>query len=186
MCARSAAALLLVGLGATGCAATRGPPGYLRPADVVQREAHGGWITLILPGSTVDGELLAVAADSVFVLMPTGLRVVPRDSVMRAILGGYNAQWGQSAGWTTLGVLGSASHGWYAGISAPLWILVGSLATGAASRAPLRKADGHAPPERRAAQWAAIGLFARFPAGMPDGLDRTTLRSRAGRGGRRR
>jgi len=175
---RRAVAFLLLGLGAGGCAGTRGPPHYLQPAEVAQREAHGGWITLFLSRSTVDGELIAVSAESVFVLMPTGLRVVPRDSVDRAILGSFDVQWGGLASWTVLGMLATASHGWYAGLTAPLWIVAGSIATGAASRAPLHKVNGGDRPGVVAARWVALSAYARFPAGMPERLDRSTLRSR--------
>jgi hypothetical protein len=177
MLARSRAAPFLL-LASMACAATRGPSGYLKPAEITQREAHGGWITLFLAKVRVDGELIAVGADSVFVLMPTALRVVPRDSVRSAILGGYHSQKGGPAGWTVAGTVGTLSHGLVLGATAPLWIITGSLLTASISRAPLISVSRDMRPDEARARWAAIATWARFPAGMPAALDRATLRSR--------
>jgi hypothetical protein len=182
MCANRRAVLLLL-LAAPGCAATRGPSGYLQPARIAQREAHGGWITLDMREARVDGELIAVEAESVFVLTPEGLRVVHRDSVRSAVLGAYDSQSGQPAVWTMGGALTTASHGLGAIGTFPLWIITGSLMTASVSRGPLHTVSQNRlqdPRQRDRARtrWAAIALWARFPAGMPRGLDRATLRSR--------
>jgi len=80
--------------------------------------------------------------------------------------------------------LATASHGWGAIGTAPLWIITGSLLTGSVSRGPLRTVsrDGS---EDTHARWAKVAMWARFPAGMPDGLDRAALRSREVTKGRR-
>ncbi len=173
MSARSAAVLVLVTVLAAGCAGTRGPSGYLQPAPVTQREAYGGWLTLEFEdGARIDGELIAATSDSVFVLPTAGpLRAVPRAQVHRAVLGAYDAQWGSLGVWTMVGSLATLSHGLILGLSLPVWLIAGPIATGAASRAPIVKDD-------HPGAWVRMAMFARFPAGLPDGLDRSALRGR--------
>jgi hypothetical protein len=165
--------LSLVALFATACASTPGPPGYLQPAESAQREAYGAWIDVRLRGdrTEVAGEFVAVGGDTVFVLTASGLRAIPRSSIEGARLGTYDSQWADLAYWVIGGTLMSASHGYYAAITAPLWIVIGSLTAGAVSRQPIEDVSGN-----NRSRWLEVSKFARFPQGMPRGIDRTTLR----------
>lgn len=165
--------LALVALFATACASTPGPPGYLQPAEIAQREAYGAWVDVYLKGDRAElaGEFVAVGPDTVFVLTRRGLHAIPRSTIEGARLGTYNSQWANLAYWVAGGTLLSASHGYYAAITAPLWIVIGSLTAAAVSRQPLEHVSGNS-----ASRWLEVSKFARFPQGMPSCIDRTTLR----------
>jgi hypothetical protein len=165
------AALLLLGLAATGCAHNTAPPGWLPDYEAAQKCALGGWVTVEAGQKKsrwiVEGELIAVERDSLFVLSQGTLVGVDRGAARSIQLTGYAIDVSGMRGWTALGVLGSLSHGYIAGITIPLWILVGSVATGAASHTPELSYPG--------GKWERLALYARFPQGLPPMLDRAAL-----------
>ena len=69
--------------------------------------------------------------------------------------------------WTVAGTLSTASHGVALLLSAPAWIIGGSVATTKVSHAPLITY-----PSR---PWSDLARYARFPQGLPIGLDPATL-----------
>lgn len=154
---------------ALGCVQSPAPDGWLSPARQAQADPYGAWIVIsrVGGGPVESGEFLAVDRDSVFVLSSTGeVRTVLRDSVLRAQIWFYDAEWGRLAAWTTVGSLSTISNGFVLILTLPAWIIGGSLATGSQSRAPLRQVD-------RADAWDAVRMYARFPAGLPANLPRT-------------
>jgi hypothetical protein len=164
-------------LAATGCAANPAPEGWLAAPAASAADPYGAWIVLELhrQATPVSGEFLAVHEDSVYVLEPVGaVRGFHRDSVRAATIAFYNAQPGQLAGWAALGSLSTVSHGAFLILSLPTWLIAGSLATSAQSRAPLHRVEAPG-------QWEAVRLYARFPAGLPPGLpDRLPVKARGG------
>ena len=166
-------AVLLAGFSLAGCAKSTAPRGWLpRPMDA-QKVAHGGWISLQKGdsrGNFHHGELLAVHADTVFVLEDDMCVGFPKSQVAKATLMGYDSDTGPLAAWTLAGTLSTASHGVYLILSAPVWILVGSSATVSQSHAPQMVLTP--------GTWNAARAYARFPQGLPEGLDRTSLRSK--------
>jgi len=154
--------------GALGCVRSPAPNDWLSPPQQAQADAYGAWIVITRVGGGPEetGEFLAVERDSVFVLSSNReVRAVPRDSVTRARLWFYDAQWGQLNGWTALGSLSSIANGYFAILTLPAWIIGGSIATARQSRAPLLRVD-------RPADWEAVRMYARFPAGVPANLPR--------------
>ncbi len=164
------AAAILAILGA-GCASTTAPPGFLPTAQDSQRVGRGGWITASFGIGAeefgVDGELVAVDKDSLYVLSDGGLDAVALSSIRKAKLMSYRSGSGEPALWTLLGTLSTASHGVGLIITAPVWILVGSSIAAGQSHAPELKRPEHA--------WAELRAFARFPQGLPHDLDRDSL-----------
>lgn len=163
------------GLGAAAacaaCASNSAPKDWLpRPVEA-QTDAYGGWIELDYQDSGVkrgmDGELIAVSADSVWVLNRKQSRVIPTSAVTAGKLTFYAAETGPLTLWSTLGTLSTISNGALLLFTAPMWLIGGSLATGAESHAAQRQG---AP-----LTWAELAPFARFPQGMPDGIGLTTL-----------
>jgi len=169
---RGFAALVLL----AGCATNPAPNAYAPPADVAAREAYGGWIEVDTTtgrhhgdAGTMSGELIAVAPDSVFVLSGGALVALRRVRSLSGTLWAYDANWGVLALWGTVGAIGSISNGYYAGLTLPLWIVASGFAAGSQSRAPrVEAADS--------AAWEDLRLYARFPQGLPGGLDRASLR----------
>jgi hypothetical protein len=158
------------------CAGNSAPVGFLVSPRQEQTDAYGGWIELTLNRDSagkpqrVHGELIAVTADSVWVLMQTAGLVVPTAAVTRGKLTAYQEPSGTATGWTALGVLSTASNGLLLILTAPLWIITGTASASSASHEPERFAPPFA--------WADLATFARFPQGMPAGSALGSLQPR--------
>lgn len=166
------------------CVSNPAPSGWLPPAEIVAREAYGGWIvadtardpqrgwyaTGASSSAGVEGELIAVDPDTVFVMSRTVLVALPKEAVRDATLFAYDAQVGSLAGWAVLGTLSTVSNGVGLVLTAPLWIIVSSGAMASRSRAPMVELA------EQGDRWAGLRLYARFPQGMLPGLDRGALR----------
>jgi hypothetical protein len=178
--AAGGAALLLA-----ACVANPAPSGWLPPAEVAAREAYGGWIVaetapdalkgVYVTGTAggwtgVEGELIAVDPDTVFVLREAALVALPKTAVRNAQLFAYDAQWGGLAWWGVIGTLSTISNGGFLLLTAPLWIITSTATTASRSRAPRVELA------EQGDRWAVMRLYARFPPGLPPGLDRQSLR----------
>jgi hypothetical protein len=163
-----------IAVGCAACASNTAPRGWLPKPQEAQATAYGGWIELTYHKGQerqgTDGELIAVTAESVWVLNENQGFVIPTASVKKGKLTAYAAEKGRMATWTGLGTVATLSNGAVLILTAPMWIIGGSLATGAESRAPERQN----PP----LSWMALAPFARFPQGMPDGIELTALKAK--------
>jgi len=150
---------------------------YQQTPAAAESTSYGGWISLEGGESQhrllASGELIAVQSDSVFVLGDSGCVALRLAEVKRGRFEAYHPHTGGLTAWTLLGTLATASHGVGALISAPVWVIVGSVATGSASQAGLR----HVPTEPNAS-WKDLTEYSRFPEGLPPGFDWTTLHRR--------
>ena len=162
-----------IAVGSGGCAHNSAPKGWLpRPVEA-QAAAYGGWIELSYnqaTGQRADGELIAVSADSVWLFGQDQALVIPITAVKRGKLTAYAAEKGRLVLWTLVGTLSTISNGWFLIFSAPMWIVGGSLAVGGESRAPERKSQR--------LSWEELAPYARFPQGMPVGMDLSTLKAK--------
>ena len=159
-----------LGLALVACAGNTAPAGFLVPPRLAQTEAYGGWVELLVTGGArVDGELIAVTADSVWVL-GTASVVVPVANVRQGKLTTVQSEVGNVAGATGLGVVSTISNGILLVFTMPLWIIVGTAAGSSQSYAPERRV----PP----LHWAELNGFARFPQGLPDGVSLASLRAK--------
>lgn len=157
-----------------GCGARNSAPaGWLPNPTEAQASAYGGWIELSYDRTTeqrVEGELIAVSADSVWVLDRDQTLGIPTVDVKSGKLTAYTAQKGALKTWVVVGALSTLSNGGFLIFTAPMWIIGGSLAVGGESRAPERKS----PP----LGWGELAPFARFPQSMPEGIDLSTLKAK--------
>ena len=155
-----------------GCFRTSAPKGWLPTAVDAQRDAYGGWIqvdfNMGVRRNTVHGELIAATSDSVHVLTSDSLVAVPTGSVVAGTLTAYDAQHGTLRLWTVLGAVSTLSHGFVLVLSAPVWAIAGSLATASASKTP--RVESTDP--------LLLRMYARFPQGLPPGLDVRTLQQK--------
>ncbi len=168
----------------TACATTSAPSHFLPEPEVAGREVHGGWLEVRVPNPSggelrLAGELLAITTDSVWLTTrPDSLAaanagyVIARSAVTSAKLTWWSA--GPGTGnlgvLTILGTLSTISNGLILILSAPAWILTGSIASASYTFAPrtgLEPANPDGPDLRS---------LSRFPAGMPTGLDRSFQR----------
>lgn len=163
-----------------GCASSSAPRKWLDQVEKRNLSGYGGWIKLWLePDSTGamigQGELLVISDDSLFWFDEYTLRAVSKDRIKKLKLELYQSKSGQLSTWTLVGTLSTASHGILSLLTAPLWLLTGIGSTAAASYDPIEKLSKKqidVPGDRF---WPKIRKGARFPAGFPEGLDRTTL-----------
>jgi hypothetical protein len=167
---------------AAACVSNPAPRGWLPPAQITAREAYGGWIVVDtaqpdrrsspgsgLPAADVAGELIAVDSDTVFVMPLRAVVGIPKARVRSATLFAYDAEWGRLVAWDVLGTLFTVSNGGFALLTFPMMLITSTAATASRSRAPrVELADS---PDR----WAQLRLYARFPQGMPPGIDRAGL-----------
>lgn len=162
----------LFALAAMGCASTTAPSKWLAPPIETQRQAFGGWISVDYQTnrlkSEIHGELIAVAPDSIFVLAADRFWAIPAKQITKAKLTAYDPNVGPLALWSFLGTLSTASHGFVLIISAPIWIISGTAASSAQSYQPQLSF-----PKK---PWNEFRKYARFPGGLPQGLDRKTLK----------
>ena len=156
--ASPACGLLVACAVTSACAGNTAPAGFLLAPVKAQADAYGGWIELRLGNQRNEGELLAATADSVWVLTRQGGVVIPTALVTQGKLTAYQGANSAVPGWTALGVLSTASNGLLLGITAPLWIITGTIAGSNDSRDPVRQVPPLA--------WADLAAFARFPQGM--------------------
>lgn len=157
------------------CAGNPAPSGWLPGPEDAPQDPYGAWI-VVRENDTreTSGELIAVHEDSIFVLTQSGrLAGFAHGEIERARIAYYDAQWGGLVAWTLVGSLATISNGYFALITFPLWLLVGSISAADESRAPLESVS-------QESEWVEMRTFARFPQGMPQGLDRGVLRPRAG------
>jgi hypothetical protein len=93
-----------VAVACTACASNTAPKGWLPKPIEAQAAAYGGWIELTYAESEerhTDGELLAVSAESVWVLSGSQGLVIPTAAIKKGKLTAYAAQrngcfWGRS------------------------------------------------------------------------------------------
>lgn len=158
-----------VAVACQGCASNTAPGGWLPKPAEAQSSAYGGWIELThdQPERRTDGELIAVSADSVWVLSGSQGFVIPTARVKKGKLTAYAAQQGGLSTWVVLGTISTLSNGAFLLFTAPMWLIGGPLAVGGESHAPERK---HPP-----LSWLELAPFARFPQGLPQGIELTTL-----------
>jgi hypothetical protein len=131
--------------------------------STMQHSGLGGWIVITMRGGGVfAGELIAVEQVTIRMLDGTSqLRSVPIRDIDKAELYTYVSE-GGLGGWAAVGTLTTISHGFFLVLTAPLWILSGSIAGISESRhVVVRYPDDGLP---------ALARWARFPQGLPAGV----------------
>jgi hypothetical protein len=163
------------------CARHRAPDGFLPIPEEAQQEASGAWIDVTLGGGSspdrVAGELIAVSEDTIWILTEREGRAVATAAVVSGQLVAYDSQSGRVAAATFFGTLSTISNGAGLLLTAPMWIVGGSASASLQSRVPIYRLP--------VALWARIAPFARFPQGMPPGLELEALRAPPSRVSRR-
>ena len=155
-----------------GCATTNSPKGYLPTVSKLPTEVYGGWIQVDLKNNSelqaISGELVAVETDSLFILNEKQLYSVSWDQVSKAKLTIFDSKYYNLVPWTVFGTISTISHGFYLVLSAPVWILTGTIATVYQSKVP--QIEYPKKPK------TLFNKYARFPQGIPHNFDRKTLK----------
>lgn len=177
---RIALAAFAAALGLAGCVGTSAPRRWLPEVEDAPLTAFGAWTEVNVEKSEeqkyqVRGELIAVHDDSIFVWGPQGFTAFGRGEVTRVKLTTYRPDHGGMTAWAFLGSLSAASHGVGMLISFPIWVIVGSTATASVSGEPDETCNERAIERADSECWQKLSKFARFPQGLPAGLDRARL-----------
>ena len=159
----------------SGCATVKTPSGFLPGVKEVETATYGGWMVVIYTSAeesvtkiALGGELIAIQNDSVFLFSPETINIIPTDFIKQATLVFHKNNPGSFALWSGLGTLSTISHGAFLIFSAPLWIITGITATITEANRPNKL-------EYPGSSLQEINKFARFPPGIPDGLELKNL-----------
>ena len=174
----------LLGVLVSGCAGTGAPGGWLPSAAATQEEAHGAWIQVERLSDNykviiTEGELIAVHEDTVFVLVSDTLEgdlvAIPRTESLEVKLGTYDPSTGGIVGWTLLGSVSTISHGVNLIFTLPIWIITGTVVGNTARSSAIERYPGDF-------DWdslSSLRVFARFPQGLTESIDRAALEPKA-------
>lgn len=163
--------LITFGVLMSGCASNTAPQGWLPAPSDSGKVSFGGWIEVgDVSKNRIAGELIALSEENIYVLTDSSLVPVPREGIQYAQVTAYNIEeeTDRLKLVTGLGTLSTLSHGGYLVFSAPLWIIAGSATTGQFSHWPVIQY-----PKQPLAE---MTKYARFPQGLPPGLDISSLK----------
>lgn len=159
-----------------GCVSTPGPKGWLPTPKQALSDAFGAW--MIVEHGTLgrtkiaEGEFIAVQKLRVYILPQYGedIESIPINTINKVTLAVYREH--SYAGlWTLLGSLSTISHGYFLVASFPIWLLGGALNTAAESSSGIE--------ELIVFNWQDLSKYARFPQGIPNGLDLEALKPKS-------
>ncbi len=170
--------LIPICLVAAGCASTGAPDNWLPPAETAPLDPYGAWMTVELlekkdGKSYLAGEFLAIGRDSLYIIPgysaePGPIVAISLSGVKKATIAHFDPETGKASGWVLAGSLSTLSHGIGAGLTMPLWIIIGSSMAGSHSRTPLENYPD--------LTWDGLRMYARFPQGPPPGLHQLGLK----------
>lgn len=159
-------------LSITSCTVTA-PPTFLPPRENVGRETTGALVTLRgNQYSSLEGELLAVSNDSVYLLVKSytdtcgKVQVWSKQEVVNYTIRFAN---GKNYAWTIpVFTMLSLTHGVFALATLPMnWMVTGSLHAASKKSVTFTKEQ---------VGMGKLSMFARFPQGLPETVDRNQLR----------
>jgi hypothetical protein len=161
------ASLLLCALVAA-CASNPAPRSALPTAAQAARGGKGAWVVVqYKDGARLAGELIACSDGQVFIFNPPALVGVPEEQIVEGlVVTQRTAEWSLVA-WGIVGTLSTISHGILAIISGPIWIGTTIASAAYESRQGLYRYP--------AESWQDLRRWARFPQGLPRGVDAVAL-----------
>ena len=163
--------LITLAASAAGCA-TADLPKNLPNAKEAILSGKGAWAVVTCDSQKYRGELIAVSGDSLFLIVGPVLAAIPRLQITEAklFIVDYPVSGSGITTWTIFGVASTLSHGVGLVMTAPLWLIV-SAAAGPAAASDADDGDLRYP----GTSISRFSEFARFPRGLPQGIDRARL-----------
>ncbi|MBM4184429.1 MAG: hypothetical protein FJ207_09400 [Gemmatimonadetes bacterium] len=177
MCATDTRLFAVLAVLASGAcsAGTTAPRRFLPSPQEAQTEAYGAWVDFTYAvGDSVgrfQGEFIAVSADSLWAVSGTRGLVVPHAALRSGRLAYFNSSPGSVGGLAFLGTLSTISNGAYLIFTAPMWMIGGAAAAGSQARLARRDMTPLSGPQ--------LSTYARFPQGLPEGVELADLRIKA-------
>ena len=155
----------------SGCATTYAPDNWLPDTEDVTQNPYGGWITIITEPDSINpdekwmqysGEFISLDDNNIYLLYDT-LYQLPKRKISNSILELDTKNSTAYGLWVFGGSVSTLSHGYYAAITLPLWLMFGiPSAVGESVR------DRYESDEPTEEYWNSIQMFARFPQGIND------------------
>jgi hypothetical protein len=154
------------------CATVQAPDGWLTDPQKAGSDVYGGWITIMFgsgdkKNAPVQGELLAISRDSLLIANEKFCAVAV-STVKSAKLYAYQSKADQMAGLVVLGMLSTASNGLWFILTAPMWMIFGSIATSIQSYEPILSYPD--------VQLDRFIVYTRYPQGLPSDIDRNKIK----------
>jgi hypothetical protein len=162
----------------SGCASSEAPRQWERDPMQFARDSYGGWLHIeykeALSAKSDRGEFIALQESTVYLLRSDGQIVLcPLKNIDHAHLEIHSENHGEFAAWTLIGTISTLTHGFGLMLTAPVWILSGSIA--AASVSHIGKFDEGNPDP---VWWKEMSQYARFPQGLPEKINLDKLHPR--------
>ncbi len=163
---------LVTTLAIAGCATVKAPRGQVPRRPHLETDVYGGWVVMHLnDGKKVEGELLAIHPDTAFVMGFQFTSVAVAD-VKDARLIMYHTDEKRFAAWTLAGTITTPlTTGLFFIVTAPVWLITG-ITTSVNESKRINYLD------YPAVGWSELNAFARFPQGLPTGLNRQAIKAK--------
>lgn len=157
-----------------GCATKTAPKVWLVEPEKAQTQAFGFWTTVEYSTDSslklAHGELIAINKGKLYLLGYEGLIGIPTEKIHRVKIFLYKSKEQTIEYWALLGTLSTISHGYSLIFSAPVWIISGIICAIGESKSGVLEYPEHS--------WEEIRKYARFPQGIPEGIDLSSLKLR--------
>lgn len=155
-----------------GCKVVRAPKGTIPTRKGLSIDTYGSWVIMNLKDSTVLwGELLAVESDTILVLSDNNLKKTPIRGVASMEVVIYKPLVDELVAFVFLSSLLTLSNGYYLVFTLPLHIISGAVMIRAEMDRDYHLSLDYINPFH-------LRKYARFPQGIPPGLDLTVLKSK--------
>jgi hypothetical protein len=157
---------------ASACISVSAPRKSVPKRNAISTDAFGGWITINAGNpAALSGELIGLTEASVYIMTGDGLELIPKQQIVSARLVMFNTESFEYGLWTTAGSLATISNGYFMIFTFPLWLATGiPVSAGEANRQNYL--------DYPASGWDELNKFARFPQGIPPGIELSSLRPR--------
>lgn len=159
------------------CASTNAPMGWLVKPESVPTDTYGAWIKIRTHHGLISGELISLMNDTVFVADTAALHGVASADIISARLATYNAAHSNIGAFAFFGTISTISNGAFLIFTAPMWIIGGTIASIIRSYEPIIDY-----PKRPLTDFSP---YARYPQGLPSGLQRNDIRMKQNRSSER-
>jgi len=157
-----------------GCSSVKAPKESVPRRKAIATDAFGGWVTISLKTNqnSIQGEFIAVASDSVYIMIDNEVQLVSRADINNARVIFFNTESGSYGVWTFLNSLATISNGYFLIFTLPLNLITGiSTTTGESKRINYY--------DYPALTWEELNKYARFPQGIPEQLDIKEIKPRS-------
>ena len=157
----------------TGCATISAPSGTVPSRKGLATDPYGGWLTATINDTPaqVQGEFIALNKDSVFVLSGDSLKIIPVSKFNTARIILFNTEANKYSIWTVVLSVATIANGAFATITFPVSLAMGLTTV----HDEARREHFFDFPQR---PWSELSKYARFPQGLPEELDRGTLKGK--------